>query len=221
MIGQCLSQQALDQSASSNHNNSTNGQFRWGGFVTSYCVRRSRLLGRVAVAYVQGSPKGGGALGTLGVTNTRLRPVPPFEMGVSMRRIAKQIYSMLLISTVFASPASAQAQSQIERRYTSEYHACMDASEGVTVAMMDCNGAEIELQDARLNQAYVMVMRPLARAKKDALRALQRAWIKQRDAKCSRAADAERGGSLASVIYSGCILDETIKRTIFLENYRG
>ena len=27
--------------------------------------------------------------------------------------------------------------------------------------MMDCIGAEIEVQDAQLNQAYLMVMRPL------------------------------------------------------------
>ncbi len=120
-----------------------------------------------------------------------------------------------------AVPLYAQSQPQIERRYTPDYNQCMDASEGVTAAMMDCIGAEIERQDARLNQAYVMVMRPLPRAKKDRLRGLQRAWIRQRDAKCSRAASAEGGGSLAGIVYSGCILDETIKRVIFLENYKG
>ena len=42
------------------------------------CAGRSNSAG-VAVTYVQGSPKGGGALGTLGVTNTRLLPVPLFS----------------------------------------------------------------------------------------------------------------------------------------------
>jgi uncharacterized protein YecT (DUF1311 family) len=126
----------------------------------------------------------------------------------------------ILIAAMIACSASAQTQSQIEKRYTQTYSDCMDTSEGVTSSMMDCIGAEIEVQDGRLNQAYVMVMRPLPKPRKDTLRGLQRTWIKQRDAKCQRAI-ADEGGSMAGLIYAGCILDETIKRTIFLENYKG
>jgi hypothetical protein len=61
----------------SNHSSCTRGMSRGGGVVTSDCIRRSKLFGRVAVTHVQGSPKGGGALGMLGVTNARLSPVPP------------------------------------------------------------------------------------------------------------------------------------------------
>jgi uncharacterized protein YecT (DUF1311 family) len=125
----------------------------------------------------------------------------------------------LLIAALVATSASAQTQSQIEKRYSPEYAECMDASGGVTSDMMDCTGSEIDIQDARLNQAYALVMRPLAKPRKDTLRGLQRAWIKQRDGKCARASDEEGGGSMAGLIYAGCILDETIKRTIFLENY--
>lgn len=127
----------------------------------------------------------------------------------------------LSVMVLATGPAYAQTQAQIERRYTPEYNQCMDASEGVTAAMMDCIGAEIDRQDARLNQAYVMVMRPLPRAKKDRLRGLQRTWIRQRDAKCSRVAADDGGGSLAGVTYAGCILDETIRRTIYLETYQA
>jgi uncharacterized protein YecT (DUF1311 family) len=127
----------------------------------------------------------------------------------------------LLIVALTATSASAQTQSQIEKRYSRVYAECMEAPGGVTSDMMDCNGSEIDIQDARLNQAYAMVMRPLTKPRKDTLRGLQRAWIKQRDAKCARASDVERGGSMAAIIYSGCILDETIKRTIILENYKG
>lgn len=126
----------------------------------------------------------------------------------------------LLIAALAATSASAQTQSQIEKRYTRDYSGCMDASGGVTVEMMNCIAAEIDIQDARLNQAYVMVMRPLAKSRKNTLRGLQRTWIKQRDAKCQREI-ADEGGSMAGIIYSGCIVDETIKRTIFLENYKG
>lgn len=131
------------------------------------------------------------------------------------------IFSAMLVALSIATRATAQTQSQIERRYTPDYNTCMDASGGVTASMMDCSGTEIERQDARLNQAYVMVMRSLLPAKKGALRNLERIWIKQRDAKCSRKARAEGGGSMGGLIYSGCILDETIKRRIFLETYRG
>lgn len=127
----------------------------------------------------------------------------------------------LLITVFITTSVSAQTQTQIEKRYSRDYIQCMDASGGVTADMMDCLGTEIDRQDARLNQAYVMVMRPLPKPRKDKLRGLQRAWIKQRDSKCARASAAEGGGSLSSIIYSSCILDETIGRTIFLENYKG
>ena len=126
----------------------------------------------------------------------------------------------LLIAALAATSASAQTQTQVEKRYTRGYSECMDASGGVTVEIMNCSAAEIDVQDARLNQAYVMVMRPLAKPRKTTLRGLQRTWIKQRDAKCARSI-ADEGGSMAGLIYSGCILDETIRRTIFLENFKG
>lgn len=216
--------QALEQSLLSPHTDFTCGQSRRGGVETSNSVRRSRFLGRVAVAYVQGSPKGGGALGTLRVSTTRLWPVPPFKMGVKMHRKPALIFSICLTAILAGSPLSAQTQSQIEKRLSRDYNECMatgDAAGGVTSAMMDCTGAEIDRQDARLNQAYVMVMRPLPAMKKAALRTLQRAWIKQRDARCTRAAKQDEGGTGAAMAYQGCILDETIKRTIFLENYKG
>jgi uncharacterized protein YecT (DUF1311 family) len=138
-----------------------------------------------------------------------------------MKHSVKPIkYLTLGICVLATIPAFAQTQSQIEKRYTQTYSDCMDTSEGITSNMMDCIGAEIEVQDGRLNQAYVMVMRPLPKPRKDTLRGLQRTWIKQRDAKCQRAIRGN-DGTEANLIYAGCILDETIKRTIFLENYKG
>lgn len=69
---------------SQQHSFLTCGQSRGGGLVTSDGERRSNVFGRVAVAYVQGSPKGGGALGSLGVTSTRLAPAPSNEKEVPM-----------------------------------------------------------------------------------------------------------------------------------------
>lgn len=72
-----MAQQHLEQSALAPHSNLTCGQSRRGGVGTSESRRRSRFLGRVVVAHVQGSPKGGDALGLLRVPNTRLCSVPP------------------------------------------------------------------------------------------------------------------------------------------------
>ena len=131
-----------------------------------------------------------------------------------------RLFVALCTVALGASSVLAQTQAQIEKRYTRDYSQCMDASGGVTSEMMDCGGAEIDRQDARLNQAYVMVMHSLPPAKKTTLRTLQRSWIKQRDARC-QARIRDNDGTEANLIYSGCILDETIKRTIFLENYKG
>jgi uncharacterized protein YecT (DUF1311 family) len=135
------------------------------------------------------------------------------------RRIMRH-FGILLLPALAATLAPAQSQAQIEQRYTRIYNECVDASGGVTADMMDCSAAEIDRQDARLNQAYVMVMRPLPQPKKRVLRNLQRSWIVQRDARCHTAIRGN-DGTAANLIYSGCILDETIRRTIFLENYKG
>lgn len=76
----------LAQARCNPHSSNTSGQSRWGGLVTSNSERRSRFLGRVVVAHVQGSPKGGDALGSLMVTSTRLRPVPPIIREARLNR---------------------------------------------------------------------------------------------------------------------------------------
>jgi uncharacterized protein YecT (DUF1311 family) len=118
-----------------------------------------------------------------------------------------------------SSAAEAQSRAQVERRYTPAYHQCMNVASS-NYDMGDCYGDELERQDGRLNQAYVMVMRPLSSTKKTTLRTLQRSWLKQRDAKCNRERNQYMGGSMSYGAFLSCMLDETIKRTIYLENYR-
>ena len=123
-----------------------------------------------------------------------------------------------------ATAANAQTTKQIRARYSQDYKQCLatgDAANGVTIAIMDCNGFENDRQDARLNQAYRMVMARLSSQKKAVLRASERNWIVQRDLRCRRKSAVEEGGSLARIIYSDCFLEETIRRTIWLEFYKG
>lgn len=133
----------------------------------------------------------------------------------------------LLAGTVLlglaASPAMAQWPKAVDARLTREYNRCQnsgDAARGVTPAMNACYTQEIDRQDARLNQAYVMVMKRLPARRKAALRASERAWIGKRNAECKAAADSYDGGTGASLEYNGCYLRHTIERTLWLEKYR-
>lgn len=127
-------------------------------------------------------------------------------------------YSVLL--AVAAATASIAAPNAADQRLTREYHRCMDTSGEIDANIANCNSEENDRQDGRLNQAYGMVMRQLPAPKKAALRQSERAWIRQRDLGCKRDAEVEAGGTIYNVMLSGCILDETIKRTLFLERYR-
>lgn len=107
--------------------------------------------------------------------------------------------------------------------YSSNYKQCIstgDALNGVTAAIMDCNGEEIDRQDSRLNQVYALTMASLVPVERARLRDAERSWVVQRDADCHRKESAEEGGTLASIIYSGCILEETTKRAEWLQQYR-
>lgn len=130
---------------------------------------------------------------------------------------------LLLSATALAvSPATARTKSAVEKRYSSTYNYCMsvgDAAEGESNAVMFCNGNEINQQDARLNQAYKMVMNKLTDSQKTALRSSERIWIKSRDAACVKSGE-EVGGTLGSAVYSTCILNKTIERTMYLENHQ-
>lgn len=123
----------------------------------------------------------------------------------------------------FAACLSSSAGAAPGGAYSRAYESCMasgDAAQGITSGIMDCTGEEIDRQDARLNQAYVMVMRRLPPARKAALREAERRWIRARDARCRKQAASEGGGSLAGILYNECILGETVERRLWLERYR-
>jgi uncharacterized protein YecT (DUF1311 family) len=130
-----------------------------------------------------------------------------------------------ILLAALAMPLAAQAQwpKPVEARLTREYRDCMAggaAAQGQTLAMKVCQSEEIERQDARLNQAYAMVMRRLSPKRKAALRRSERAWIARRDARCEAAARRYEGGTASGLEYQGCYLRETIARTLWLERYR-
>jgi uncharacterized protein YecT (DUF1311 family) len=90
------------------------------------------------------------------------------------------------------------------------YSQCMKTAT-TTVDMNDCNGAEIERQDARLNSAYKSAMAGLEAGQQGKLRDAQRLWIKYRDANCSLYYGLT-GGTMDQLNGAGCVLEMTKAR---------
>lgn len=109
---------------------------------------------------------------------------------------------------------------------------CMGRTMGgySTYGMNACTDAEAQWWDTRLNTSYQALMAreqaadgASAEAEPDrpsgaaALRDMQRAWITFRDASCDYAALEWYGGTGASTIYLGCLLDLTARQALVLE----
>lgn len=107
--------------------------------------------------------------------------------------------------------------------YGPAFDTCMptgDAASGVTIGILHCNDDEIGRQDVRLNRNYKLAMARSLPARRVALRLSERRWIKERMRHCDREADAEGGGTLATIIHTDCFLAETARRADWLEHYR-
>ncbi len=111
------------------------------------------------------------------------------------------------------TPKSATVQKQADAVRPS-YKACLDKSGGVTVAMRDCAGAELEYQDDRLNRAYRTLRAKLKQPSAMQLRDEQRGWIAERDQQCAVDKD---GGTAALVVADDCLVQTTSKRATELE----
>ncbi|MNJ08483.1 hypothetical protein D3C77_25950 [compost metagenome] len=95
---------------------------------------------------------------------------------------------------------------------------CMSSAQ-TTLAMNDCNGAEIKRQDTRLNAAYKAAMAGLEAEQQGKLREAQRQWIKYRDANCGLYFSLT-GGTIDQLNGAGCVLNMTKARADELQNLR-
>lgn len=124
----------------------------------------------------------------------------------------------LLLLTALALPAlPVQAK---EPQYSVTYDRCMDTSGGVTVAMLDCNAAELKRHDARLNAQYKAALAAHGETQQALLREAQRQWIKYRDANCGFYAQLT-GGTMDRLNSSSCMLEATARRADELEGLEG
>lgn len=98
------------------------------------------------------------------------------------------------------------------------YDQCLDAAQGVTIALNNCIGLEYDFQDKRLNTAYKALRQSLSVAQRSTLRDQERAWIADRDKACAPPAD---GGTADMLGANECRLDRTAQRAAELEAQRN
>lgn len=147
----------------------------------------------------------------------RIEIMPSDNKGTKMKRAIT--LSAMMVGLFGAIPAAAQTPEEVDARYSREYSRCMDTSQ-TTSDTVNCQLAEIDIHDAKLNNIYKIKMSKLTNKYKLKLRNSQREWIKHRDSTCKNEAKIEEGGSFWTILYNLCIARETIKRLIWLERYK-
>jgi uncharacterized protein YecT (DUF1311 family) len=138
---------------------------------------------------------------------------------VRIKSPIRYIHFALAITIYMQSPYAASHENDVESVFSRSYKECMQKSDGVTVAMLECKGQEISIQDQRLNYAYQKIFKKSSPKFKSLLRAAQRAWLKFKDAECEMRAAPENGATMGLLILSNCRLTATAKRANELESF--
>lgn len=82
-----------------------------------------------------------------------------------------------------------------------------------------CAGIAYRNADRKLNQVYQQLMPKLPASRRQRLIAAQQAWIRFRDTSCDFETTAVAGGTMAPMIYGGCLARVTEQRIKDLQNY--
>ena len=143
----------------------------------------------------------------------RKSPLNPIGVAPLLGRFATRWLAGIVIAVMVCN-AHGQGGNHTKPPLRPSYQSCVSVSQGVTVALNDCIGAELAFQDKRLNVAYQRLRISLPEDGRLALRSEERAWIAHRDKRC--APDPE-GGTAAMLDANQCRLDETAARAAVLE----
>jgi uncharacterized protein YecT (DUF1311 family) len=85
--------------------------------------------------------------------------------------------------------------------------------------MNECQGREYKKADAALNAAYKQLVAKIEdEGERASLKAAQLAWIKYRDANCEFESYLNKGGTMYSLVYDGCLTALTQERTRHLRD---
>ena len=131
----------------------------------------------------------------------------------------KLLLTLAALGALAATPALAVDDAKIEARYSPAFDKCLESPDGQSTAgMVQCAGAELEVQDRALNAAYRDLSSGMNARQKDNLVKAQRAWIAFRDADCAARYDPD-WGTISTINANMCMLQRTVERTIELEEF--
>lgn len=133
-------------------------------------------------------------------------------------RIVVAVLVSVSATVVMARPSTPEIQAE----YSQEYHACADASDGVTSELRACSAAEHARLDVKLNREYRAALARLPnRSARETLRRSERAWLRNRYDHCAEEAEEERGGTLWLILMDSCSLEAVAARVVWLRHYQG
>lgn len=96
---------------------------------------------------------------------------------------------------------------------------CSDTAYLPQIALNECAARDYAQWDARLNAVYQQVMATSDAARRERIRAAQRAWIPYRDLTCDMEAADAFGGTIAPLVQFSCLSRLTERRTLDLQSY--
>jgi len=134
-----------------------------------------------------------------------------------MRQLIAVIYligSLLVLSSLAAGQ-------EVTDRYSADYRKCIDKA-GNTTAMLSCVAAEKSRWDARLGNAYAVLIGSSAFSSeaKRRLSEAQKLWRIFQGKSCDADAALEiEGGTGFNLAKAGCTLQMTAQRTVELERF--
>lgn len=137
----------------------------------------------------------------------------------------RSIMVTLLFSVMVCTASSVPAQTATQRFADSPaLEKCMDSGEaahGVTAAMRECLFQETHRQDVKLNATYRSAMAQLNATQRRQLRSSERRWLAGLRGYCEKSAYADVDGTMALILYDGCILASKQARGVWLVRYHG
>ena len=114
------------------------------------------------------------------------------------------------------TPEEGPLDPAIEQRHSREFDQCQARA----VSTRDneaCFAAEFARQDEHLNRVWRQTLERIGPRLRAQLVSAQRNWIAKRDPFCGSKADEFRGGTIVPIVYEDCRVEQTIRRTMWLE----
>jgi uncharacterized protein YecT (DUF1311 family) len=106
-----------------------------------------------------------------------------------------------------------------DRGLSRAYHRCLGPNPS-NAELGQCLEVEAELQEAWLNAAYRRKLASLPAARRAALRAAERIWVKRRARECEAAYDAMEGGTGAGPARLICLASGAASRISWIAAFR-